>query len=161
MSRTIIAVTALVLAVTVALPALGESQSSSADPVTPKLTDKLRGLLQAEMQQIDQAMRDIYTAIISGDHETVADRARAVHESFILKQSLTPADRKDLVQAVPKDFLARDKAFHATALKLAEAGERRETRAELRHFERMTRQCTGCHARYVSDRFPGVGQPAN
>lgn len=152
--------TVLLLAAMIALPVYVDAEPPETEPVTARLTDKLRGLLQAEMQQIDQAMRTIYTAIVTGEHATVAARAQAVHESFILKQSLTPADRKDLKRAVTADFVARDKAFHATAAKLARAGERGDTGAELEHFQTMTRQCAGCHARYVGDRFPGVTPPA-
>lgn len=151
--------TILLLVAMTALPVYVGAESSDTEPVTARLTDKLRGLLQAEMQQVDQAMSTIYTAIVTGDHATVAERARAVHESFILKQSLTPADRKDLQRAVTADFVTRDKAFHQSAAELARAGQQADTRAELEQFEAMTRQCAGCHARYVGDRFPGVSVP--
>lgn len=146
-------VAAVVLACALlAAPAAG----AAAEPVVPKLTPKLDRLLRQEMNAVDDAMRAIFSAIVTGDHATVADKAERIHASFILKGNLTPADREDLKAAVPPAFLKLDQAFHQDAAALAEAGRARDTARELEVFRDMQRACVECHSRYVTDRFPGL-----
>ncbi|HKJ71873.1 MAG TPA: hypothetical protein VKA55_09000, partial [Gammaproteobacteria bacterium] len=130
--------------------------SGAAEPVTPGLTPRLDSLLRREMNAIDGAMGAIHGAIVTGDHATVADRAAAIHDSFILDQALTPADRKDLKRAVPPAFIQLDRAFHRRAGKLAEAARAGDTGRELDIFQAMSHACVTCHSRYASDRFPGL-----
>lgn len=146
----------LLLGALLIIPLSAGADNEGDQDVTAALTPKLRGLLQQEMRHITDAMQSIYEGIVTGDHARVQDKAQAIHDSFILKQELTPADRKDLAGAVPKDFIKRDKRFHATAAELAAAARQKDTAAELARFESMTRQCADCHGRYVSQRFPGV-----
>lgn len=58
--------------------------SSLAEPVGPDLGVKLRGLLVKERIEIESAMRITYSAIIQGNHATVAQQGQAIHDSFIL-----------------------------------------------------------------------------
>ncbi|SHE31894.1 Cytochrome C' [Modicisalibacter ilicicola DSM 19980] len=132
----------------------------AAEPVGPKLTDKLRGLLVKEMVEIEAAMQATYSAIVQGKHDEVAQRGQAIHDSFILEQSLTEQDRQDLKAAVPKGFLQMDEHFHQLSASLAEAGERQDTQAQVETFNRMTESCVACHSRYVTDRFEGLEDPS-
>ncbi len=127
------------------------------DPVGPKLTDRLKELLATEMAQVGEATSELAHAIATGDHETVKDLGARVRDSFILKQSLTPEDKKDLVGAVPKAFLVLDKRFHGMAGKMALAAEAKDTELELFYYGQMLEACTQCHARFASDRFTGFG----
>jgi hypothetical protein len=81
----------------------------------------------------------------------------AVHDSFILKQSLTGQDKKDLMSAVPPAFVALDRHFHAVAGKLAHASEAKDSQLQGFYFSEMLRGCVTCHAEFASDRFPGLG----
>ncbi|MFC4259217.1 cytochrome c [Marinobacter lacisalsi] len=138
---------------------LGLSLSTSslaAEPVTPKLTDKLSRLLQEEMRSVQAAMTTIHSAMVMGQHEDVAENAQQIHDSFILSQSMTDQDRKDLMSAVPEDFVKLDQEFHELAAALAEAGRTEDTDEQQKLFGEMTRNCIQCHSTYVSDRFPGV-----
>lgn len=138
---------------------LGLSLSTSsltAEPVTPKLTDKLSQLLQEEMRSVQAAMTTIHSAIVMGQHEDVAEQAQQIHDSFILAQSMTDQDRKDLMSAVPEDFVKLDQEFHELAASLAEAGRSENTEEQHKLFGEMTRNCIQCHSTYVSDRFPNV-----
>lgn len=141
---------AIGLGFAVALPLQG------AEPVTPKLTEKLDRLLREEMRSVQTAMGLIHTAMVMGQHEVVARHAQQIHDSFILGQSLTEQDRRDLKAAVPPGFIELDREFHALSANLAEAGRSRDTASQLRVYTRMTRNCIQCHASYVSDRFPDV-----
>ncbi|MBS3805724.1 MAG: cytochrome c [Oleiphilaceae bacterium] len=130
--------------------------SLAAEPVTPKLTDKLSLLLQKEMRAVQGGMTSIHSAMVMGQHEIVADNAQQIHDSFILQQELTDQDRKDLRSAVPKGFIKLDREFHELAASLAEAGRNEDTKEQQQLFSKMTGNCIQCHSKYVSDRFPGV-----
>ncbi|PPK50378.1 cytochrome c [Marinobacter persicus] len=132
------------------------TSSLAAEPVTPKLTDKLSRLLQEEMRSVQTAMGTIHSGMVMGQHEAVATNAQKIHDSFILQQKLTDQDRKDLMSAVPKGFIKLDKEFHKLAASLAEAGKNQNTAEQREIFDKMTGNCIQCHSQYVSDRFPGV-----
>lgn len=132
------------------------TSSLAAEPVTPKLTDKLSQLLQKEMRAVQGGMGAIHSAMVMGQHESVAENAQQIHDSFILQQELTEQDRKDLMSAVPKGFIKLDKEFHKLAASLADAGRNQNTEKQRKLFDKMTGTCIQCHSQYVSDRFPGV-----
>ncbi len=125
-------------------------------PVAPALSPELRGLLVQEMQQVLRAAQDIYRAVATGEHETVARHAQAIHDSFILNRALTPAQREELHAAAPEDFVALDRAFHRTAAQLAEAARARDSARELFFYSHLTAACVDCHRRFAGSRFPGL-----
>lgn len=131
----------------------------AAEPVTPDLTDKLRQVLQQEMRSVQSAMATIHTAMVTGAHDAVASNAQQIHDSFILQQTLTEEDRKDLISLVPQGFIELDREFHQLAAALAEAGRQSDTAEQQQLYTRMTHSCVACHGRYVSERFPRVGRP--
>jgi len=140
--------------------ALGASAVSlAAEPVRPDLTPKLQGLLKQEMIQVEQAMQAVYSAIVQGRHAVVAEKGQSIHDSFILAQSLTEADRRDLKAAVPPAFLQMDAYLHELSASLAEAGRAEDTPRQVELFARMTESCVACHSAYVSDRFEGLEAP--
>lgn len=128
--------------------------------VGAQLPPKVRGLLIQEMQAILGATQAIQAAIVQGDHETVASKAQAIHDSFIMDQQMTAVDKQALLAAVPDAFLERDKAFHELSAQLAQAGHDRDTTRELRQFSEMIDGCVGCHTRYATARFPGLQTPS-
>jgi hypothetical protein len=128
------------------------------DPVGPKLTVRLKELLTKEMQQVAQATSDLALAISAGDHASVMQLSIAVRDSFILKKSLTAQDEKDLMSAVPPEFVALDRRFHGTAGKLARAGEMKDSELQGFYYSKMLEACVACHARFAVDRFPGLGE---
>ncbi|MDI5891125.1 hypothetical protein [Halomonas rhizosphaerae] len=139
------------------LVALGTSAASqAAEPVRPELTPKLQGLLQKEMIQIEQAMQEIYSAMLQGRHAVVAEKGQSIHDSFILEQSLTDEDRQDLKAAVPQELLQMDAYLHELSASLAEAGQAQDTARQVEVYGRMTETCVACHSAYVTDRFEGL-----
>lgn len=122
------------------------------------LPPKLRGLLIQEMNAILDASKLILDAIVRGQDEMVADKAQAIHDSFIMKQAMTADDRKALMAAVSKDFLKRDQAFHALSARLAVAARKGDKPEQLRLYQDLVRACVDCHAQHAQDRFPGLHQ---
>jgi len=132
--------------------ALAEAQE--AQPVSPNLTSKMQDLLRKEMLAVEDASRQIVSALVAGNDARVAELAQNIHDSFILKQEMTPQDKQDLMAAVPEGFVARDRAFHQLAAGLAQAARDGDSDLQLAEFGRMIEACTACHGRYATDRFP-------
>jgi len=123
------------------------------EPISPKLTPKLRELLRREMVAIQEASQDILLALVAGDEARVAERAQQIHDSFILKRSMTPEDRTHLMTVAPDDFVQRDRAFHGLAAELATAARAGDRSAQHARFGQMIEACAQCHQRYSADRF--------
>jgi len=149
MKRTIALAVAMIFALSTA--------AYAEDPVGTKLTPRLKDLLANEMQQVAQATADLSLAIASGDHETVMTVGMAVHNSFILKQSLTDQDKKDLMGAVPPEFIALDRRFHVLAGKLAHAAEAHDSELQAVYYAKMLESCIAYHSHFATDKFPGLG----
>lgn len=130
-------------------------------PVGPRLTPKLKSLIIQEMQLVLRASSEIHSAIVVGDHDTVADQATKIHESFIMKQSLTEQDKAALMKAVPPAFVALDAKLHEYAARLAHAAEQKDVELETIFFAKMTDTCVSCHSAYASDRFPLLSEKRN
>ena len=135
-------------------PALADEPA----PVGPKLPPKVRGLLLQEMNAVLGATQEILDALVRGRDDVVAEKAQAIHDSFILKQEMTPADRQALKDAVPAAFVQRDRAFHELTGRLAEAARQGESDRQRALFSEMVEACAACHARYATNRFPGFSE---
>ena len=131
-----------------------EAQEQAA-PVGPKLPEKLRELLLREMNAIEGAALSIQGALVRGEDARVAELAQQIHDSFILRQEMTEADRKALRAAVPMAFVERDKAFHALTGELAEAAREGDGERQRALFGEVVSACAACHALYATNRFPG------
>ncbi|MDY6979492.1 MAG: hypothetical protein SV201_06390 [Pseudomonadota bacterium] len=117
---------------------------------------ELRGLLQQEMQALQEALATISTALPQGQWHTVADTAGQIHDSFILQQQLSADDRKTLHQTLPADFIQRDRAFHQQAKKLQQAAESQDAELSLFYYSKMVESCVSCHSRFATHRFPSL-----
>lgn len=133
------------------------AEPSPAD-VGPDLPPKIRALLIKEMNAILGATQTVLGALVRGQHQVVAEQAKAIHESFILKQAMTETDRRALLNAVPQAFVERDRSFHALSAELAEAAKRRDSREQQRLLAELVQACVECHAQHAAGRFPGFEQ---
>ncbi|HSR72040.1 MAG TPA: cytochrome c [Kiloniellales bacterium] len=140
----------LIAALLAAVPA----SAQQTEPIWPKLTPKLQGLLQREMVSILDASHHILDALVMGDAVTVASEARAIERSFIMEQSMTEQDRKNLMTVLPTAFVELDGQFHQTAANLAAAAESKDLSRAHAEFSKMIQTCRTCHARFATDRFP-------
>ena len=137
-----------------------QSAVFAAEPVGPRLTERLRLLLTDEMQQVARATGELAVAIAVGDHASTERLSMAVLDSFILKQSLTAQDKQDFMAAVPPDFISLDGRFHAMAGKLAHAAETQDSELQAFYFAQMLESCVSCHTRFAANRFPGLAEDA-
>lgn len=129
-----------------------------ADDAVADLDPAIRGLLQQEMTEVDAAMKEIYTAMTQGKHNIVEEKGQAIHDSFILAQSLSEEDRQALKSTLPKGFLELDQRFHRLAAELSKSGMSRDTTRQQQLFGEMTDACITCHQRYAGERFEALRQ---
>jgi plasmid stability protein len=146
----------LVLAAYVGLGGLALAQN--VEPVWPKLTPKLQDLLQKEMLSVHEASREILTATIEGNDERVAELAQQIHDSFILRQSMTPEDKADLMAVAPDGFVKLDREFHEISAELAQAARDKDRARQHETYGHMIGACSACHAQYATDRFPNFAE---
>lgn len=139
-----------------AFASIATAQKAAPVNVGDELPDNVRALLVQEMQAILTATQAIVEGIVKGQHELVAEKAEAIHNSFILKQKMTADDRKALMAAVPQSFVQRDRAFHQLSAELAEAARAADQPSERELFGKMMEACVGCHSSYASGRFTGL-----
>jgi cytochrome c556 len=72
-----------------------------------------------------------------------------------MEKQLTPAQAKELEQALPEGFKRLDAEFHQRAEKLGAAAGAHDPELTAFHFSRLVESCTKCHAAYAQSRFPG------
>jgi len=148
-----VATSFIAVALLVLLPT---ANAQEPEPVGPKLPPKVRGLLIQEMVAVLGASHEILDALIQGQDDVVAEKAQAIHDSFILQQQMSDEDRQALMAAVPESFVERDRAFHALTAQLAEAARQGDSTRQGALYGEMLGACIACHERYATDRFPGL-----
>lgn len=140
----------------VLMPSIVFAAEPQSQPVTASLSPETRVVIIGEMQAISQAMGRIHTAVVTGDHSTVAEEARNIHDSFVLEQELSDSQREEIGTELPTGFIEADQAFHVLSERLAQAGESSNPTLERLWFQEMTRACQACHTDYAGARFPGL-----
>lgn len=143
------------LMISLAVALVMASSAHADEPVGPKLPLKLRQLLQQEMIAVRQASQDILDALVMGQDDTVASRAQAIHDSFIMAQSMTEEERQTLKRTLSPAFVSLDKNFHAAAGVLAAAARSGDRPKQQREFAGLLATCSACHRQFATNRFPG------
>jgi hypothetical protein len=129
--------------------------------VGSRLPPKLRGLLIQEMRALLDASKQILDALVRGQDDLVARNAQGIHDSFILEQGMSDADRQAFHDSVPHAFIERDEAFHGLSERLAEAARAGDGPRQRQLFTEMLGACVACHAAHATDRFPGLAAGAH
>lgn len=122
------------------------------------LPANLLHLLQQEMQQIESGMQLLLDYLARGEAQNAADIAMQIHDSFILKQSLSQQELQQLVSILPTGFVHMDRAFHSNAKKLAEAAQQNDFTTSIKIYGDRAQACVSCHAQYAPEKFPGLAK---
>ena len=117
------------------------------------LSDDLKVILNQEMKEIEAGMMKIIHAISAGNWEIIADIAKNIKDSFILKQKLTKQQMKELHHSLSAEFVEMDQNFHSTAAKLSRAAHQQDGELVNFYFYRLHSQCMSCHSKYATERF--------
>lgn len=121
-----------------------------------QLSADLLALLNKEMGLIQEGMMNMVPAIAAGEWGKVSAIGQKIKASFILKQKLTDAQKEELNQVLPQQFIEMDMDFHKSAGMLAHAAEKKNADVVNFYFYKMNTACVSCHGKYAARRFPGV-----
>ena len=159
----------------IAVIALLSTSSSSADKqldhaASPSksgveaLSAELRVLLVREMLALQSGMQAIIPAYVSGNWSQIEQIAGNMENSYILKQSLTDAQKEELHTLLPAAFIQLDQQFHYLSGMLKHVAEKEKTELVGFYISELNESCLGCHRQYATHRFPAFEprqQPAH
>jgi cytochrome c556 len=128
----------------------GAAQSGAVeDAPATDLSEDLRALLQREMAGLAGAGRAVEDAIARGDSAAVAANARKMEKAFIFEDDISTVDLRELELVLGEDFVARDKAFHASGRALEAAAKAGDLTGQKVIFRDMLEACAACHRAYA------------
>jgi hypothetical protein len=147
------------------LPTLGYGENKPSHELkkdstgVESLSPELRKLLTTEMLQLQNGMMSIIPAYVSGNWgeiETVADKMK---NSYILKQSLTDDQIKELHASLPDSFIKLDQQFHYLSGMLNHAAKNKKAELVGFYFSKLSETCVSCHAQHATHKFPALAFP--
>jgi cytochrome c556 len=119
------------------------------------LSAPVKKLIIKEMRLIQKGMLAINKAAVRGDWKEIEKTAMQIKNSYILKQKLTAAQKKELGHKLPADFKEKDQKLHEYAGMLAHVAEEKKLELVSFYTYKMTESCMACHAKYAPQRFTG------
>jgi len=120
------------------------------------LSPDLRSLLSKEMQALQSGMMSIIPAYIAGNWTEIETTAEKMKSSYILKQSLTESQVKELHSVLPDEFINKDQRFHYLAGMLEHAAKNEKPELINFYFSEMNESCVACHAVFATHKFPAL-----
>jgi hypothetical protein len=129
----------------------GDKETKPALDLSPELIT----LLRAEMAELSGGVQSIALFIATADWKSIEETSEKMHESYIMKKSLTQPQKMELKQKLPREFKQLDGAFHARAKQLGQAAASKDTELVTFHYSRLVEACAGCHSAFAKNRFPG------
>lgn len=120
------------------------------------LSRDLRDLLSQEMQALQSGMMSIIPAYISGNWGEIETIAGKMKSSYILKQSLTERQVKELHSVLPHAFIEKDQRFHYLAGMLEHVAKNKKVELINFYFSEMNESCVSCHTIFATHKFPAL-----
>ena len=143
--------------------ASGSIDTYAAEPPAPqpgiKLSPDLQNLLRAEMREITTGVQGIAVSLATADWQSIQETSAKIRTSYIMEKKLTPAQAKELEQALPEQFKQLDAEFHQRAERLGVAAAAHDPELVAFHYSRLVESCALCHAAFAKSRFPGFSPP--
>lgn len=138
--------------------------SYAAEPHTSQhsivLSPDVLNLLRAEMRDIAGGVQGIALSLATADWRSIEETSAKIRASYIMEKKLTPAQAKELENALPAQFKRLDAEFHQRADKLGAAAAVHDPELSVFHYSRLVETCVRCHASFAGKRFPGFSSPA-
>lgn len=150
----------IVIGCLAAVPAHSYAAEPYAPPQGIELSPDLLNLLRAEMREIAGGVQGIAASLATADWKSIQETSTKIRASYIMEKKLTPAQTKELEQALPEPFKKLDAEFHQRAERLGEAAAAHDSELVAFHYSRLIESCTVCHSAYAKSRFPGFSSPA-
>ncbi len=118
------------------------------------LSTDLRKLLTDEMLALQNGMMSIIPAYVSGNWNEIEHIAHKMENSYILKQSLSDKQIKELHNSLPDSFMKLDKQFHYLSGMLKHAAEHKKPELVGFYFSKLSESCVSCHTQHAAHKFP-------
>ena len=122
------------------------------------LSEDTRQLLQKEMKLLEEGLKKLVTAYISGDWKTLQTVGSKLQGSYLFKQQLTQQQKKELKQKLTADFIEKDREFHYLAGMLSNAAKIKKTELIGFYLAQVSDACVQCHRTYAIHRFPNLNE---
>lgn len=123
------------------------------------LSPDLRELLSKEMLALQEGMKSVIPAYVSGNWNEIESIALKMKNSYIMKQSLNVEQREELHTSLPESFIQQDKQFHYLAGMLNHAAKNKKTELVGFYFSQLSNACVGCHTQFATHKFPAFVNP--
>ena len=124
------------------------------------LSPELRELLKKEMLALQNGMMSIVPAYVSGNWAEIESIADKMKKSYILKQSLTEKQIKELHTSLPGSFIKLDQNFHYLSGMLNHAAKNQKAELVGFYFSKLSESCVNCHSQYALHKFPAFNPKA-
>lgn len=131
-----------------------QHEAATETPLAFTLSDSTRQLLVEEMRALLNGMQEIIPALVAGEWQKIKSTGEQMHDSYIMKKSLTQSQLHELHEKLPATFRHLDHNFHHSAGQMAEAASRQDYELVSFYYYKMTEACVQCHSQYASSKFP-------
>lgn len=128
-----------------------DKSRSSISQLLPK---ELNDILIKEMNALSQGLSQLMPEVTSGNWQQIQNIGEKMHDSYILKQSLSKEQIKHLHKMLPSNFKTLDHQLHHSAGMMAHAAKKKNIELVNFYLYKMTETCVTCHSQYATDRFP-------
>ena len=119
-----------------------------------QLSPGVKSLLTREMIELQNGMKEIVPALVAGKWQEIETIGKRMHDSYIMKKSLTEEQMHELHESLPAGFQQLDHAFHHSASLMAEAAGKQNHKQVSYYYFRLTETCVECHTLYATEKFP-------
>jgi cytochrome c556 len=120
------------------------------------LSPDVLNLLREEMREIAGGVQGVALSLATADWKSIEETSTKIRASYIMEKKLTPAQAKELANALPEQFKQLDAEFHQRAEKLGAAAAAHDPELAVFHYSRLVESCVRCHASFAGKRFPGL-----
>jgi len=122
------------------------------------LSPKLRNLFTQEMRQLQKGMADILPLYISGKWAEIVPIAKAMEDSYVLKNNLSKQQMHELHSKLPNEFIELDQEFHYLSGMLGHAAKMKKPELIGFYFAKLSETCLSCHSKFATHKFPALMQ---
>ena len=118
------------------------------------MSNKIRRVLAAEMNAIQNGMTNLVIAIPAGHWNDIVETAKKMNEGYIMKKKLSKEEQEQFQYSLPQGYREIDREFHGAAGKMIQAADKHDIELVTVYFYNLSETCIRCHSIYAKKRFP-------
>jgi hypothetical protein len=132
-----------------------EIYSAHVDKNKLSISKKLRRILSAEMNAVQNGITNLAIAIPAGKWNDVVEIAQKMKKTYIFKKKLSKKQLDEFNRSVPLGYKDIDGEFYSSADQMSKAALEHNLKQVNLYFYKLMESCVKCHFSYASHRFPG------